>query len=103
MASSRKTPQESIYEQLNKRVKSLLSEEITNVSPFAKELYKKVRNTVKKLDDIRSIEEKIAAGFKGKLDEAQQEKMKNKDAYIQYVQMSLDTFDLYKKTEFPLR
>ena len=51
-------PQESIYDQLNKRVKSLLSEDIVAVSPFAKELYKKVRNNVKKLEDIRAAEEK---------------------------------------------
>ena len=30
-----------------------------NTSPFAKELYKVVRNKVKKLDDIQKIEERI--------------------------------------------
>lgn len=30
-----------------------------NASPFAKELYKLVRNKVKKLDDIQRIEERI--------------------------------------------
>ncbi len=73
--------QESIYDQLNKRVKSLLSEEITSVSPFAKELYKKVRNHVKKLDDIKAIEEKMKLG-NAKIDEAQQEKLRNKDSFI---------------------
>ena len=94
--------QESIYDQLNKRVKSLLSEEITSVSPFAKELYKKVRNQVKKLDDIKAIEEKMKQG-NAKIDEAQQEKLRNKDSFIQSVQLSLETFDIYKKTELSQR
>jgi len=97
-----KKNQESIYDQLNKRVKSLLSEEITAVSPFAKELYKKVRNNVKKLEDIRTVEEKIKAG-NSKIDEAQAEKLRNKDSYIQSVQLSLETFDIYKKTELVQR
>ena len=62
-------PVESIYDQLNKSVKSLLSDDITSVSPFAKELYKKVRNNVKKLEDIRAIEEKMKVPH-AKIDEA---------------------------------
>jgi hypothetical protein len=91
-------PQESEYDQLNKRVKSLLSEEITNVSPFAKELYKKVRNNVKKLEDIKAIEEKIKAG-NAKIDEAQREKLTNKAKFTEEVKQSLNAFEIYRQSE----
>lgn len=62
-AITKKQP-ESIYDVLNKRVKNLLTEEVTNVSQFAKELYKTVRGKVKKLEDIKFIEEKLKGGAK---------------------------------------
>jgi fructose-1-phosphate kinase PfkB-like protein len=59
-----------------------------NASPFAKELYKLVRNKVKKLDDIQRIEERIKeVGIKNMtLTEEQQEKLQNKDNYMHSVQ-----------------
>ncbi len=102
MASSRKQQtkesQVSIYEQLNKRVKQLLSEEVMNSSPFAKELYKQVRGKVKKLDDIKNIEEKQKGGLP--INEDQREKLKNKEPFIQSVQAALETFEIYKKSEY---
>ena len=58
-----------------------------NASPFAKELYKLVRNKVKKLDDIQRIEERIKeVGSKNaNLTEEQQEKLQNKENYMQSV------------------
>lgn len=56
--------QDPIYEIINTRVKGLLSEETTKVSPFAKELYKTIRGKVKKLDDIKKIEEMQSNGVK---------------------------------------
>lgn len=90
--------QESIYDTINKRVKALLSEEVTSVSPFAKELYKTIRGKVKKLDDIKKIEEMTKGGQK--INEDQAEKLKNKEPFITSVQLSLDAFEVYKKAEF---
>ncbi len=58
-----------------------------NASPFAKELYKLVRNKVKKLDDIQRIEDRIKeVGIKNiTLTEEQQEKIQNKENYMQSV------------------
>lgn len=89
---------ESIYDTINKRVKALLSEEVTSVSPFAKELYKTIRGKVKKLDDIKKIEEMTKGGQK--INEDQAEKLKNKEPFITSVQLSLDAFEVYKKAEF---
>ena len=70
-----------------------------NGSQFAKELYKIVRNKVKKLDDIQKMEEKLKE--KGaKLTEDQAEKLKNKSNFMQSVQQSLEAFEIYKKTEY---
>ena len=44
---------------LQQRTKEAFSEDVINNSSFAKELYKLVRNKVKKLDDIQKIEEKL--------------------------------------------
>lgn len=93
-----KKQQESIYDSLNKKVKILLSDETTSVSPFAKELYKTIRGKVKKLEDIKLIEEKIKAG--GKINEDQTQKLSQKDSFIQSVQLALETFEVYKKSEF---
>lgn len=75
-----KKQQESIYDTLNAKVKSLLSEDTTSVSLFAKELYKSIRGKVKKLEDIKLIEEKIKGG--GKINEDQQQKYAQKDSFI---------------------
>jgi len=58
-----------------------------NASPFAKELYKLIRNKVKKLDDIQRIEDRIKeVGIKNiTLTEEQQEKIQNKENYMQSV------------------
>lgn len=91
-------PKESIYDIINKRVKGLLNDETTSVSPFAKELYKTLRGKVKKLDDIKKIEEIGKQG--GKINEDQAEKLKNKEPFITSVQLHLDAFEIYKKAEF---
>ena len=72
-----------------------------NASPFAKELYKLIRNKVKKLDDIQRIEERIKeVGAKAaNLTEEQTEKFQNKDNYMQSVQQTIEAFEIYKQTE----
>jgi hypothetical protein len=72
---------------LQQRTKDLFTQETMNASPFAKELYKLVRNKVKKLDDIQRIEERIKeVGSKNaNLTEEQQEKLQNKENYLQSV------------------
>lgn len=68
------------------------------MSPFAKEIYKNVRNAAKKLEDIERIEErKREKGFK--MTEEQAEKLAKKDEYLSIVQKSLEVFDVYRKTE----
>jgi aspartyl aminopeptidase len=86
---------------LQQRTKDLFSQEVMNASPFAKELYKLVRNKVKKLDDIQRIEERIKeVGAKNaSLTEEQQEKMQNKESYMQSVQQTIEAFEIYKSTE----
>jgi len=93
-----KKQQESIYDVLNKRFKGLLTEEVLSASSFAKELYKTVRSKVKKLDEIKFIEELVKSDVK--INECQAEKFKNKEALIQSVQLSLEAFEIYKKTEY---
>ena len=72
-----------------------------NASPFAKEIYKLIRNKVKKLDDIHRIEERIKeVGAKAaNLTEEQTEKYQNKDNYMQSVQQTIEAFEIYKQTE----
>ena len=70
------------------------------VSPFAKELYKKVRSQCKKLDDIAKIEEKVAN--KVKIPEEQSLKLKMKDSLTSSVKETLENFEIYKKTEYEL-
>ena len=72
-----------------------------NASPFAKEIYKLIRNKVKKLDDIQRIEERIKeVGAKAaNLTEEQTEKLQNKDNYMQSVQQTIEAFEIYKQTE----
>jgi hypothetical protein len=41
------------------RTKALFTPEVQEASPFAKDLYKIVRNKVKKLNDIVRIEERV--------------------------------------------
>ena len=61
--SSAKTPKPKVAEvtpaTLIQRSKNLFTQEVLEASPFAKELYKIVRNKVKKLDDILRIEDKF--------------------------------------------
>lgn len=76
-----------------------------NASPFAKELYKSVRNKVKKLDDIQRIEDRIQENkaVKGApaivLTDEQKEKMDNKEEYVKSVQQTIELFEIYKQTE----
>ena len=73
-----------------------------NASPFAKELYKIVRNKVKKLDDIQRIEERIkeVGSIKAaNLTEEQTEKLQNKENYMHSVQQTIESFEIYKQTE----
>ena len=72
-----------------------------NASPVAKEIYKLIRNKVKKLDDIQRIEERIKeVGAKAaNLTEEQTEKYQNKDNYMQSVQQTIEAFEIYKQTE----
>ena len=87
---------------LQQRVKDLFTQEVMNASPFAKELYKTVRNKVKKLDDIQRIEDRIQENkaVKGApaivLTDEQKEKMDNKDEYIKSVQQTIELFEIYK-------
>ena len=61
--SSAKTPKSKVPEvtasTIIQRSKNLFTPEVLDASTFAKELYKVVRNKVKKLDDIVRIEERI--------------------------------------------
>ena len=61
--SSATTPQPKVAEvtpaTLIQRSKNLFTQEVLEASPFAKELYKIVRNKVKKLDDILRIEDRV--------------------------------------------
>lgn len=85
------------------RTKAIFTPEVLEASPFAKELYKIVRNKVKKLDDIVRIEERVK-DVKGDISklitEEQADKLKNKEAYMQSVQQSLEAFEIYKNSEF---
>lgn len=58
MSSSKVNTTSNQVTKLQQRAKDLFSEDVMNASPFAKELYKQVRNKLKKLDDIVKIEEK---------------------------------------------
>jgi len=105
--SSARTPKSKANEvtpsTLIQRSKNLFTPEVLEASPFAKELYKIVRNKVKKLDDIMRAEEKVK-DVKGDLSklitEEQAEKLKNKETYMQSVQQSLEAFEIYKNSEF---
>lgn len=104
MSSSTKNaqkPKKITIEYLQKRIKDLFTQDVMNASPFAKELYKVVRNKVKKLDDIQKIEERIKeVGIKNMtLTEEQTEKLQNKDSYMLNVQMTIEHFELYRQTE----
>ena len=61
--SSARTPKTNVAEAtpttLIQRSKNLFTPEVLEASSFAKELYKIVRNKVKKLDDIVRIEERV--------------------------------------------
>jgi|LauGreDrversion4_2_1035121.scaffolds.fasta_scaffold1195832_1 hypothetical protein len=84
---------------LQAKVKEVFNEEILKTSSFAKELYKQVRNSSKKLDDVLNIEAKLKQ--KGvKVTEEQLDKVKNKDGYIQTIKISIEIFELYKRTDF---
>jgi hypothetical protein len=71
------------------RTKALFTPEVQEASPFAKDLYKIVRNKVKKLDDIVRIEERVkdvkAADITKVITEEQADKLKNKESYMQSV------------------
>ena len=85
------------------RSKALFTPDVLEASPFAKDLYKIVRNKVKKLDDIVRIEERIK-DVKGDLTkvitEEQAEKLKNKDTYMQSVIQQLEAFEIFKNSEY---
>ncbi len=72
--------------------KALFTSEIFAASPFAKELYKIVRNKVKKLSDFISIEERVKdvkGDIRKIMTEDQAEKLSNKESYIQSLQGQL--------------
>ena len=85
------------------RTKAIFSPEVLETSTFAKELYKIVRNKVKKLDDIVRIEERVK-DVKGDITkvitEEQADKLRNKDSYMQSVQQQLEAFEIYKNSEY---
>ena len=90
---------------LIQRAKNLFSSEVLESSSFAKELYKIVRNKVKKLDDIVRIEERVKdvkapADITKVITEEQADKLKNKESYMQSVQQSLEAFEIYKNSEY---
>ena len=93
------TPQTTIA-----RTKALFTPEVLEASAFAKDLYKIVRNKVKKLDDIVRIEERVkdvkAADISKVITEEQADKLKNKESYMQSVLQSLEAFEIYKNSEF---
>ena len=65
--------------------------------PFMKELYKKVRNNTKKLEDVTKIEQKLNSG--SKITKEQQDKLNKKALYQQSVDESCEMFNLYMKTQ----
>jgi len=83
---------------LQAKVKEAFPESVTKASTYAKELYKVVRNNSKKLDDVLMIEAKLKA--KEKVTEEQMDKVKNKESYIQVLRLTLENFELFKKTDF---
>jgi len=104
MSSSTKNaqkPKKITIAYLQQRTKDLFTQDVMNASPFAKEIYKLIRNKVKKLDDIQRIEERIKeVGAKAaNLTEEQTEKYQNKDNYMQSVQQTIEAFEIYKQTE----
>lgn len=84
---------------MQQRTKEVLSEDVISLSPFARELYKQVRGKAKKLDEIQKIEERMKEkGFK--ITQEQSEKLKQKQNLTESVLYALETFEVYKKTEF---
>jgi hypothetical protein len=100
MSSSKVSTTANQVVKLQQRAKDLFSEDVINASPFAKELYKQVRNKLKKLDDIVKIEEKQKEKGAVKITEEQAEKLKNKDNFLSSVLQALEYFEIYKKQEF---
>ncbi len=103
--SSARTPKNKVPEvtpaTIIQRTKNLFTPDVLEASPFASQLYKVVRNKVKKLDDIVRIEERVKE-YKGdlsKITEEQAEKLKNKESYMQSVQQTLEAFEIYKNSE----
>lgn len=92
--------QPSTVASLQQRVKDLFTEDVTTSSPYAKELYKAVRNKVKKLQDIQNAEDKLREQKGAKLSDVQAEKLKNKETFMQSVIHSLEAFEVYKKIEY---
>lgn len=83
---------------LQGKVKEVFNEEILKTSTFAKELYKQVRNNSKKIDDVLNIEQRLKQ--KAVVTEEQMEKLRNKDNFVQLVRVSIEIFELYKRTDF---
>jgi hypothetical protein len=81
--------------------KDIFTTEIQNASPFSKELYKQVRNKLKKLDDVQRIEERVKEAGESSITEEQAEKLRNKDTYMQQVEQVVSIFEIYKATELP--
>jgi len=86
--SSATTPKNKVPEVtpaiIIQRTKNLFTPDVLEASSFASQLYKVVRNKVKKLDDIVRIEERVKE-YKGdlsKITDEQVEKLKNKESYM---------------------
>ncbi len=65
------------------------------MDPFTTELYKKVRNTAKKIDQASKAEEQLKN--KVKITEEQQEKLRNKQSMQQNIDEIISIYKLYKK------
>lgn len=80
---------------MQQRVKDVFPETLLNSDPFTKEIYKRVRNNAKKLDDITTIEDRV----KNKLSVTveQQEKLSKKLELSLQTNSLLESFDIYKK------
>ena len=78
---------------MQQRIKELFPKDLVDTNPFIKEIYKEVRSKGKKLEDIEKIEAKKKTG--AKIDEAQLDKLANKDSLLQSVSHTLKVIEVY--------
>ena len=82
---------------MQQNIKEKFEQSSLQNDPFMKELYKKVRNNTKKLEDVNKIEQKLREG--AKINKDQQDKLNKKQMYQQSVDESIELFDLYIKNQ----